>query len=183
MGRLDGRVVVVTGGARGEPAAAVEALAREGATVYAADVMDETGDTVAQRMADAGLPVDYVHVDVGRTEDWRHLAALIAQRHGQCDALVTRAAAHPSEAVPPVTLAIAALMPLMPPGSSIVTIDSVAGGVARAAALELKDKGIHVHTVVREAVGAAHDIVARIVHLVSADAAPSNRTQIATEGG
>ena len=45
MGKLDGKVVVVTGAARGQGAAEVTALAAEGATVVATDVLPFDGDT------------------------------------------------------------------------------------------------------------------------------------------
>jgi 3alpha(or 20beta)-hydroxysteroid dehydrogenase len=180
MGKLDSRVVVVTGGARGQGAAEVEALAREGATVYATDVLDEDGTTLVKSLAEGGLAVEYVHLDVRRPEDWASLADLIRQRHGQVDALVNNAGVAARERLPHVTLeawqqtfdinvtgpmlGIQALVPLMPSGSSIVNICSVAAmaghaaaaytsskwalrGLTRTASLELGARGIRVNAV------------------------------------
>ena len=54
MTRLEGRVALITGGARGEAAAAAERLAREGAVVVTGDVLDEAGEeTAASRPSDS----------------------------------------------------------------------------------------------------------------------------------
>ena len=151
QGRVHGKVVVVTGGARGQGAAEVEALAREGATVIATDVLDEEGTAWVERLVADGLDVEYVALDVRDQRAWEALAGSVRERHGRVDALVNNAGVAARERLPDVTLeawqlafdinvtgpmlGIQALVPLMAPGSSIVNICSVAamGGHAAAA--------------------------------------------------
>lgn len=177
---LTGKVVVVTGAARGQGAAEVEALAREGATVFATDVLDDDGTTLATSLTADGLDVRYVHLDVRSETEWAALAELLGQRHGEVHALVNNAGIAARERLPHVTLdawqlafdvnvtgpmlGIQALAPLMPPGSSIVNICSVAAmaghaaaaytsskwalrGLTRTASLELGARGIRVNAV------------------------------------
>ncbi len=66
MGQLDGKRIIVTGGASGIAAAAVRAYAREGARVASLDVDDEGGRCVA---AEAGEVVRYYHCDIGRRDE------------------------------------------------------------------------------------------------------------------
>ena len=66
MGRLDGKVALITGAARGQGEAEARLFAREGASVVVADVLDDAGKQVA---ADIGDPATYVHVDVSREAD------------------------------------------------------------------------------------------------------------------
>jgi NAD(P)-dependent dehydrogenase (short-subunit alcohol dehydrogenase family) len=61
--QLEGKRIIVTGGASGIAAAAVRAYAREGARVAALDVNDEAGRAVATA---AGPAVTYHHCDVSR---------------------------------------------------------------------------------------------------------------------
>ena len=88
---LDGKVVVVTGGARGQGAAEVEALARAGATVVATDVLDEEGATLAKTLAADGLDVEYAHLDVTDPDGWTALADRLRAGHGRVDGLVNNA--------------------------------------------------------------------------------------------
>jgi 3alpha(or 20beta)-hydroxysteroid dehydrogenase len=165
MGKVDGRVVVVTGAARGQGAAEAAALEAEGATVIATDV----------------LPFDGRHLDVTSADGWAELAAYLSSEHGHVDALVNNAGVAARERLPHVSLdawqqtfdinvtgpllGIQALVPLMPAGSSIVNICSVAAvsghaaaaytaskwalrGLTRSAALELgSTRGIRVNAV------------------------------------
>ena len=70
MRRLQGRVAIVTGGARGQGASHAERLAREGACVIAVDVLDDAGETTAARLREDGLDVTYRHLDVTDPEGW-----------------------------------------------------------------------------------------------------------------
>ena len=54
MGRVDGKVVLISGGARGMGAAHAEALVSEGARVVIGDVLDDDGQRVAEKL---GLPL------------------------------------------------------------------------------------------------------------------------------
>lgn len=149
-GRVAGKVVVVTGAARGQGAAEVEALASEGATVLAADVLDTEGMALAARLAGVGLSVGYRHLDVTSEADWTELAAELQRLHGRVDALINNAGVAARDRLPHVDLdrwhrtmdinatgpllGIQALVPLMRPGASIVNVCSVAAVAGHAAA-------------------------------------------------
>ena len=150
----------------------VAALARAGAQVVATDVLEfgsAAADGVVQR-----------HLDVTDAAGWQELAAWLAASYGRVDALVNNAGVAARERLPHVTLetwqrtfdinvtgpllGIQALVPLMPAGSSIVNICSVAAmsghaaaaytaskwalrGLTRSASLELGSLGIRVNAV------------------------------------
>jgi NAD(P)-dependent dehydrogenase (short-subunit alcohol dehydrogenase family) len=73
--RLEGRVAIVTGGARGQGASHAERLAREGAAVVGVDVLDDAGEETAARLRGDGLDVRYRHLDVTDPDGWRVLVA------------------------------------------------------------------------------------------------------------
>ncbi len=85
-GKLDGSVVIVTGGARGIGAACAGALHEAGAQVVVADVLDEPGHEVASRVG--GL---YAHLDVTSQSSWAAVMAAVRERYGRLDALVNNA--------------------------------------------------------------------------------------------
>ncbi|MFE0739384.1 SDR family NAD(P)-dependent oxidoreductase, partial [Streptomyces sp. NPDC058855] len=66
MGKLDGRVVLVTGAARGQGEQEVRLFREEGAEVVVADVLDEQGKELADE-----LGALYVSLDVRREGDWQ----------------------------------------------------------------------------------------------------------------
>ena len=87
-GRLDGKVAIVTGGARGTGEASARRFAGEGAGVVVADVRDELGETVASSLAGAM----YRHCDVSDEADWDALVSATVERFGRVDVLVNNAA-------------------------------------------------------------------------------------------
>ncbi|MFD7768976.1 SDR family NAD(P)-dependent oxidoreductase [Streptomyces sp. NPDC059787] len=163
--RLLGKVVVVTGAARGQGAAEAEALTREGARVIATDVEPAGG---CRRL------------DVTDERDWADLAADLRDAHGEVHGLVNNAGVtwrarlgdvrpedmarvHAVNVTGPL-LGIQHLVPLMPAGASVVNVGSSAAltahypvayttskwalrGLSRTAALELGPRGIRVNTV------------------------------------
>jgi NAD(P)-dependent dehydrogenase (short-subunit alcohol dehydrogenase family) len=88
--RLDGRVAVVTGGARGQGAAHAERLAREGAVVLCGDILDDLGEETAGRLRAGRLDVTYHHLDVTSPTDWEAIVSA-AVAHGRLDVLVNNA--------------------------------------------------------------------------------------------
>ncbi|MFG3013959.1 SDR family NAD(P)-dependent oxidoreductase [Streptomyces cinerochromogenes] len=163
--RLLGKVVVVTGAARGQGAAEAEALTREGVRVIATDVRPEGG---CRRL------------DVTSEQDWADLAAELKESYGHVHGLVNNAGTtwrarvddvraedfdrvHSVNVTGPL-LGIQHLAPLMPSGASIVNVGSSAAltahypvaytaskwglrGLSRTAALEFGPRGIRVNVI------------------------------------
>jgi 3(or 17)beta-hydroxysteroid dehydrogenase len=86
MGRVTGKVCIVTGGSSGLGRATAALLAREGATVVIADVSDEAGHGAAQAMG-----VEYRHHDVRAEQSWIDLITHVRERHGALHVLVNNA--------------------------------------------------------------------------------------------
>ncbi|WP_055616953.1 SDR family NAD(P)-dependent oxidoreductase [Streptomyces phaeochromogenes] len=165
MNGLDGKVVVVTGAARGQGAAEAEALARAGAVVVATDVTEAPG---------------CLRLDVTEAAEWAELTEGLRCQYGEVHGLVNNAGitwrarldevtaedfarVHAVNVTGPL-LGIQHLAPLMPPGSSIVNVGSAAGltghypvaytaskwalrGLSKTACVELGPRGIRVNTV------------------------------------
>lgn len=87
MGRVEGKVVIVTGGAKGIGESAVRLLADEGATVVLADIDEEAGREVAGRIEN----VSFERHDVTVEGDWERLIAETVGRYGRLDGLVNNA--------------------------------------------------------------------------------------------
>jgi 3alpha(or 20beta)-hydroxysteroid dehydrogenase len=88
MGRLDGKVAIVTGGARGMGAATGRLFAREGAKVVLSDLLDVEGEATATGIGPSAI---FVHQDVRDESDWATVIETTLQRHGQIDVLVNNA--------------------------------------------------------------------------------------------
>jgi len=89
--RLSGRCAVVTGGAQGQGAAHVEALARAGAKVVSVDVLDDAGAALAEGLAAEGLDVVYRHLDVSSQSDWEQAISGLDDGWGPVSVLVNNA--------------------------------------------------------------------------------------------
>lgn len=85
--KLKKRIAIVTGAARGIGLAIAERLAREGATVVLADVLDKDGKAAARR-----LGATYKHCDVSKAADVKSLVAFTIRKFGAVDILVNNAA-------------------------------------------------------------------------------------------
>ena len=91
MGRLDGNVALISGGARGQGAAEARLFAREGAKVVFGDVLDDEGKKVEAEIAESGGDALYIHLDVTREADWRAAVDTAVSRYGKLDLLVNNA--------------------------------------------------------------------------------------------
>ncbi|MFF2846857.1 SDR family NAD(P)-dependent oxidoreductase [Streptomyces sp. NPDC058001] len=86
MGKLDGRVVIVTGGARGQGEQEARLFVAEGAEVVIGDVLDEQGEALAKEIG-----AHYVHLDVRSEDDWQAAVAAARRTYGKVDGLVNNA--------------------------------------------------------------------------------------------
>jgi 3alpha(or 20beta)-hydroxysteroid dehydrogenase len=175
-GRLAGKVVLITGAARGQGEAAVRACVAEGARVFVADILDDQGKALADELGDAA---EFVHLDVGSEQDWADAVAKVPR----LDVLVNNAGVLHFSALADTRLAdyervirvnqigaflgMRAVVPAMRAagGGSIVNLSSIDGlaaapflvayaaskfairGMTKVAAMELGEHGIRVNSV------------------------------------
>ena len=164
-GRLEGKVVIITGAARGQGQAEAERFSAEGAHVIAGDVLDHDG----------------IHLDVTSPESWAEAVSGAVEKFGRVDVLLNNAgirALAPVHEMPLVDfqqvldvnllgplLGIQAVVPHMPRGGSIINVSSLNGvsatinssayttskfalrGLTKSAALDLGPLGIRVNAI------------------------------------
>ena len=164
-GRLQGKVAIITGAARGQGLAEAERFRAEGATVVACDVLEHDG----------------ARLDVTSAADWAAVVDAAVAEHGRIDVLVNNAGIHamaPIQEMPEADfrrvmdinlmgpfLGIQAVAVQMGAGSSIINVSSLNGlasgprtaaytaskfalrGLTRAAALDLGPEGIRVNAI------------------------------------
>jgi 3alpha(or 20beta)-hydroxysteroid dehydrogenase len=88
MGRLDGKVAIISGASRGMGAAEARKFVAEGARVLIGDVLDGEGEALALALGEAAL---YQHLDVTSADSWREAVASAVGRFGRLDVLVNNA--------------------------------------------------------------------------------------------
>src|SRR5262249_21768310 len=91
MGRLDGKVALISGGARGQGATETRLFVREGAKVVFGDILDEEGRRVEAEIRAAGGEVTYVHLNVTSEADWRAAVDTAERQYGRLNVLVNNA--------------------------------------------------------------------------------------------
>ena len=91
MGRLDGKVALITGGASGMGMVASRLFASEGAKVLLTDVADEAGEAVAKEIESSGGEAAYVHADVSSEDDAKHMVGTAVERFGALHVLYNNA--------------------------------------------------------------------------------------------
>jgi NAD(P)-dependent dehydrogenase (short-subunit alcohol dehydrogenase family) len=92
MGRLDGKVALISGAARGQGEAEARMFAAEGASVVLGDIRGELGEQVAAEIAAAGGTALFTQLDVSQEADWTRAVELAESTYGKLDILVNNAA-------------------------------------------------------------------------------------------
>ena len=100
-GRLDGKVAIVSGGARGQGAAEARLFAAEGAKVVLGDVLDDEGAAVAAEIGDAAR---YVHLDVTDEAQWAATVKATEEAFGPVSVLINNAGILHFQSLPKTTL-------------------------------------------------------------------------------
>ena len=91
MGKLDGKVALISGGSRGQGEAQARLFAREGAQVALADVLDAEGELVAASINDTGGEAVYHHLDVTEQSQWKATVDAVVKQYGRLDVLINNA--------------------------------------------------------------------------------------------
>ena len=86
--RLEGKVALISGGARGQGAAEAKLFAGEGAKVVFGDILDDLGQQVEAEIHEAGGEALYIHLDVTNAADWASAVEAAVSRYGRLDVLV-----------------------------------------------------------------------------------------------
>ena len=91
MGRVEGKVAIVTGGALGIGKACAQVLAREGAKVVITDIKEAEGRALAEEITAAGGQARFVRQDVAQEAEWQAVIAATLEAFGRLDILVNNA--------------------------------------------------------------------------------------------
>ena len=92
MGKLDGKVALISGSARGQGAAEARLFAQEGAKVVLCDILDDQGQQVEAEINELGGDAHYIHLDVTNESEWESAVAATISKYGKLDILVNNAA-------------------------------------------------------------------------------------------
>src|SRR5215467_2087822 len=98
--RLDGKVALVSGAARGIGAACAETLAAAGASVLLTDLLADAGRSAAEAIAKAGGKASFLEHDVRTEDSWSAAVARAIELYGGLDVLVNNAGV---ETIQPIT--------------------------------------------------------------------------------
>ena len=152
MGRLEGKVALISGAARGQGEAEARLFANEGAKVVFGDILDMEGEKVEAEINETGGEAKYIHLDVTNESEWETAVKESVNSYGKLDILVNNAGISIGKNVEETTLeewdlvqdvnskgvflGTKAAIPAMREsgGGSIVNISSIAGlgGIASA---------------------------------------------------
>ncbi|CAI8031180.1 Cyclopentanol dehydrogenase [Geodia barretti] len=150
--RLESKVALISGGARGQGAAEARLFAREGAAVVIGDIRDEDGLKLEAEIRELGGQATCVHLDVTEQDQWQSAVSQAVDQYGKLDILVNNAGITGMEEIDGtdaelwdrimavnskgVFLGTRTAIPAMRAagGGSIINISSIAGIVASGAA-------------------------------------------------
>jgi len=88
LGRLEGKVALISGGARGMGAAHAREIVAQGGSVVIGDILDQEGEALAREIGDKAR---YIHLDVTSESDWAAAVALAVATFGRLNVLVNNA--------------------------------------------------------------------------------------------
>ena len=83
MGKLDGKTIIITGGAKGQGAAEVKLATALGAQVVVTDILEEEGRKIAEETGNV-----YLNLDVTSPEQWSDVAEFTVSEYGRIDGLI-----------------------------------------------------------------------------------------------
>ena len=89
--RLDGKVALISGGARGMGAAEAKLFCQEGAAVVIGDVLEAEGRALEAELSAKGARIAFIRLDVTREADWQKAVDLAVTRFGLLNVLVNNA--------------------------------------------------------------------------------------------
>lgn len=89
--RLQNKIALITGAAKGIGKACAQLFAQEGARVIVTDIDDEAGRQVVAEIQQAGGEAEYFHLDVADEQKWINLIDLLEQQYGRFDILINNA--------------------------------------------------------------------------------------------
>jgi 3-oxoacyl-[acyl-carrier protein] reductase len=91
MGRLAGKIALISGASRGQGAAEAKLFAAEGAAVVLTDVLDQEGEALATALRKEGANAVFRHLDVTSAQEWQGTIDYTGSLHGKLDILVNNA--------------------------------------------------------------------------------------------
>ena len=92
--RLEGKVALISGGARGLGAAEARLMASEGARVAIGDLREDQGQTLVREIGEDGGDTMFVRLDVTSEDDWTRAVKAVVDRFGKLNVLVNNAGIH-----------------------------------------------------------------------------------------
>ena len=145
MGRLAGKIALISGASRGQGAAEARLFAAEGAAVVLSDVLDQEGDALATALRNEGANAVFRHLDVTSAQEWQGAIDYVRTLHGELDILVNNAGIAQRSGLLDASLGewetvlrvnltgpfigIQTAVPLIGRGGSIINVSSIAGAI------------------------------------------------------
>ena len=148
--RLEGKVALISGGARGMGAAEAKLFSREGAKVVIADVLEDAGRQTEAEINETGGDAIFVRLDVTSADDWDAAVARAVEQFGKLDVIVNNAGVASRVSIEETTVeewdrvmdinakgvflgtkAAIAQMKAQGDGGSVINISSISGNIGQ----------------------------------------------------